>query len=277
MSATTTTGTLALTALALLVPPEAQWLPGPEPLPPPPAVAAADDFRWTGRIPAGKALEIRGVNGEIDAMPATGAEAEVVAVKKSRRSDPAEVTIQVVEHADGVTICAVYPPGRKGLANECAPGGGGRMETNDNDVSVRFTVRVPAGVRLVARTVNGDVSAKGLAARVEATTVNGDVQVGTSADAEASTVNGSIQAAIGRGKWQGSAAFHTVNGGITLEAPAGLSAEVTAETINGTITSDFPLLVQGRFGPRRLTGRIGDGGGTLSLKTVNGSIRLASR
>jgi DUF4097 and DUF4098 domain-containing protein YvlB len=52
---------------------------------------------------------------------------------------------------------------------------------------------------------------------------------------------------------------------------------VHASTVNGGISTDFPLTVQGRFGPKRLNGRIGDGGRTLSLTTVNGEIELRRR
>ena len=38
---------------------------------------------------------------------------EVTATKTGRKSNPAEVEIRVVEHAEGVTICAVYPPARR--------------------------------------------------------------------------------------------------------------------------------------------------------------------
>ena len=44
--------------------------------------------------------------------------------------------------------------------------------------------------------------------------------------------------------------------------------------MNGEIETDFPLTVTGRFGPRRLNGRIGSGGRTLSLETVNGAVRI---
>ena len=36
------------------------------------APAAAQDFHWNGRLAAGKRLEIKGVNGAIRAMAATG-------------------------------------------------------------------------------------------------------------------------------------------------------------------------------------------------------------
>lgn len=177
---------------------------------------AAQDFDWSGAIAQGRTIEIKGVNGGITAVPAPGERVEVVADKTGRRSDEDEVEIQVVEHADGVTICAVYPsrPGRR--PNECAPGEDGRMNVHDNDVEVAFTVRVPAGVRLVARTVNGDVDAEGLQSDVVARTVNGDVEVSTSRIAEAKTVNGSIRAMLGRAEWVDRLDFETVNGEIRL-------------------------------------------------------------
>lgn len=237
------------------------------------APAAQDEsFQWRGRLDQGKTIEIRGVNGPIRVERATGAEVEVEAIKRARRSDPAEVAIEVLPHADGVTICAVYPStGRR--ENECQPGGG-HNSTRDNDVEVRWTVRVPAGVRFDGHTVNGDVVALDLASDVEASSVNGDVEVSTSGTAEASTVNGSVRARMGRADWTGTAKFTTVNGGITVDLPANFSAEVEAATVNGSIETDFPLTVQGRFTNRRMRGTVGNGGRTLELETVNGSIQL---
>jgi len=234
--------------------------------------AAQAEFHWKGTIAAGKAIEIKGVNGDVRAVAGSG-DVEVTAVKHARRSDPDEVKIAVVEHADGVTICAVYPSdGRR--ENTCEPGDGGHMSTHDNDVQVDFTVRVPAGVRFRGRTVNGAVEAANLTSDVDVSTVNGGIRVSTSGYAEAHTVNGSIVAALGRSNWSDAIEFSTVNGGITLDLPAGLSTEVRASTVNGDIETDFPLTVTGRLGPRSLRGTIGSGGRQLALSTVNGSIRL---
>jgi hypothetical protein len=238
-----------------------------------PAPRQGGDFRWTGRLAAGQELEVRGINGGVRVEAATGAEAEVLATKTGRRSDPADVDIVVVPHDGGVTLCAVYPP-VNGRENECLPGGGGRNNTRDNDVTVEWTVRLPDGVNLSAHSVNGDVTVREVTGEVHASTVNGDVDVSTRGVAEASTVNGSIHASLGRADWTGTMAFTTVNGGITLDVPGDLAADVEATTVNGTIETDFPITVQGRFGSRRLRGTIGAGGRDLDLETVNGSIRL---
>ena len=52
--------------------------------------------------------------------------------------------------------------------------------TRDNDVKVEFTVRVPSGANLAARTVNGGIEARDLDGRVEVSTVNGSVDLGRS-------------------------------------------------------------------------------------------------
>ena len=170
-----------------------------------PALAAAEarqeEFHWAGKVAAGAAVEIKGVNGGIVATGAAGGGVEVTAIKKGRKSDPAEVKVEVVEHAGGVTICAVYPS--SGAPNECKPGEGGRMSVRDNDVNVEFRVKVPAGVRFVGRTVNGGIEASGITADAEAHTVNGGVELDATGTARAETVNGGITARLGQDRLDG--------------------------------------------------------------------------
>lgn len=238
--------------------------------------AQSPDFSWHGTLAAGKTVEIRGVSGRIEASSASGNTVEVTAVKRERRHGDAEdVKIEVMEGTDGVTICAVYPtPRRARNENHCGAGRDYQMSTDNNDVEVNFTVKVPRGVRLEAATVNGDIRATDLAGDVELNTVNGGIDVTTSGLVEAQTVNGDIDARIGRADWSGRLEFTTVNGGITLTAPASLSTDVEASTVNGTVDSDFPITIQGRMERRHLRGTIGSGGRSLELTTVNGGIEL---
>lgn len=237
-------------------------------------LTSADDFLWHGSVASGQALEIKGVNGAIEAAPAPGAEAEVVAVKRGHKSDPDKVEIKVVKHPGGVTLCAVYPSRSASRPNECQAGEGGRLGAEDNDVEVRFVVKVPAGVTFVARTVNGSVDALGIGGDVDAHTVNGGIHVTAAGLAQAETVNGSIKATLGRSDGAEALDFKTVNGSIAVELPAEVNADVKAATVNGDIESDFPLTVKGRTTARRLSGTLGNGGRALTLETVNGSIRL---
>jgi len=211
-----------------------------------------DTFHWSGRVPPGQLIEVRGVNGSIHAEPAIGREVDVIAYKNGQQLDAGEIKVRVVEHDGGVTICAVYP-------------------SPNNDVSVDFTVRVPKGVRFLARTVNGLVEANSLDAYTEAHTVNGNLRLSTAGTAQGETVNGSIIASVGM--ITEPLKFSTVNGGITLEMPRGTGAEVHANTVHGRIATDFPMAVHGH----RADGPIGHGGPQLRLATVNGSIILRKR
>src|SRR5881396_1005971 len=239
------------------------------------ATATAQDFNWHGRIAAGKRLEVKGVSGDVRAVLANGAEAVVNARKHARRSDPDDVEIKVVESAEGITICAVYPtPPRARQENTCEPGDRWHSSTDNNDVTVDFEVQVPAGIEFNGQTVNGEMSAEGLKGDVRASSVNGSVRVSTTGLAEASTVNGSVYAEMGRADWTNDLEFSTVNGGITLVIPGKLDTEVRATTVNGDIETDWPLTITGRFSNRRIRGTIGAGGRGLNLSTVNGEIRL---
>ncbi len=229
---------------------------------------------WRGSVDRGDAIEIKGVNGEVVAEQGSGNQVEVRVEKRGRKSDPNTVEMVVIEHEGGVTICAVYPSEDRDRPNECQPGSRGRMNVKDNDVSVNFTVVVPAGVDFIGRTVNGDVEAREIDGDVQAHTVNGSVDIYASGLAEATTVNGSITVSMGRANWEGTLDFTTVNGGVTLEMPSDLSCDVSISTVNGHIASDFPLTVEGRFSPRHLKGTIGNGGRGLVIKTVNGSVQI---
>lgn len=233
-----------------------------------------NEFRWRKQLAAGRVIEVKGVNGNVRAEAAPGGEAEIVATKQGRKSDPAEVEIKLIEHAGGVTICAVYPSGDAARPNGCEPGDSWRSHTRNNDVEVDFVVRVPAGVRFDGRTVNGEVEARALGADVRAHTVNGRIEVSTSGIVEAKTVNGSIDARFGSANWTDKLEFSTVNGSINLELPTDTSTDFRAETLNGDVSTDFPLASQNRAGRHKMSGTIGAGGRELTLKTVNGAIRL---
>ena len=47
------------------------------------APAMAEDFHWQGKVAAGKSIEIKGINGGIEARAASGTEVVVTAVKLS--------------------------------------------------------------------------------------------------------------------------------------------------------------------------------------------------
>jgi hypothetical protein len=223
------------------------------------------EFHWNRVLHAGETIEIKGINGSVTAERAAGHQVEVVALKIGKRNDPREVRIETVEHAKGVTLCAVYP-GANRSANSCESS---NMRIR-SDVQVRFSVRLPRGVRLVASTVNGSVKATELESDLVARTVNGSITLSTSGRAEATTVNGSIKAEIGSTDLTDNLEFSTVNGSIAVFVPDGFNADVGASTVGGRLSSDFPLSIE----RKRMHGMLGSGGHDLKLTTVNGTIQL---
>jgi DUF4097 and DUF4098 domain-containing protein YvlB len=243
------------------------------------------DFRWQGQIARGRAIEIKGINGNIRAEAATGNEIEVVASKSSAGSNPNEVQIKVLEHSGGVTICAVYQsvdptrpyecrPGDEMQAGDQPPRSFGLMGFKNSDVQVNFTVRVPPHVRLIGHTIKGDIDVAALRSNVEVNTVNGSIHVNTSGYAQARTINGSIDASLGNANWTKPLQFKTMNGDINVELPSTASAQVRAETYHGDISLGAQTRVETRGGLKTASSTIGNGSRELILSTVRGTINL---
>jgi DUF4097 and DUF4098 domain-containing protein YvlB len=229
-------------------------------------------FAWSDRIAQGDQLEIKGINGSITVALGPGPNTEVTAQERGDRNDPDSVTIEVVRHSGGVTICAVYPdvPGQP--PNVCLPGDQGHMSVQDNDVEVDFAVALPAAVEFSGQTINGNVTAGGLFSNAFLETINGVVQVSTTQLATAQSVNGWVNATIGLTTWDRDLTFASVNDDVTVGVPAATNAEVRLTTANGSVNSDFSEVVE--VGPNDWRGTLGSGGRHLTLATANGNVAL---
>lgn len=260
------------------------------------SAARQDDFRWSGRLARGQEIEINGIVGNVRAEATSGDQVEVVGVRRGARAG--DVRVEAVQTADGITICTIYPQragrgnGRRMDVDGDGPCRGNNGNIDAENARIDFTVRVPAGVKLAANTVSGDIVAEGLRSPVDVGSVSGDVTVSTSGPARASTVSGDVVAAFGQTDGD-EMEFASVSGDVTLRLAGNVGAEVEAQTLSGDIHSDFPLRmghmagnddddddddrggvhVDVRIG-RSARGTIGRGGPELSVTTVSGNIRL---
>lgn len=237
----------------------------------------SSDFSWEGRIPRGRWLYVRNLNGAIRVDHASGDKAAVTAEKKVRRGSGDDVRIEVKKLAnDDVLICAIWNE------NTTCDEDGYRTRGNDgwnrrNEVSVEFTVHLPDGVKLVSSSINGGIQIDGATSEVDASTVNGSITAySTGGPVRATTVNGGIEVRM-RDIGTEDLDFETVNGSIDIELPADLNAELDMRTVNGRVTSDFPLTITGRINPRHIRATIGKGGRRLKVSTVNGSVEIRKR
>lgn len=223
-------------------------------------------WEWHGSVARGKLIDIRGFTGDIHALPSSDGTVSVVA-QIDPDSTPGEVQIRALPGMEGLVVCAVRSGGDECSADSnAAPG-----------TRVDYVVRVPSGVHLAARTVNGNIEANALSGDVSADTVNGGVVVSTSGTAEIHTVNGSIDASLTKPFWDRSPEFSAVNGKISVRIPKSVRSGLRAETRNGTIVNDVPRF-RGTATDQIVDGQIGAGGcGSMSVRTINGAIELHGR
>lgn len=249
-------------------------------------------WRWDGRVESGRWMNVFNVNGSVQFLPSSDNMVHVLAEKTSNgRGREDEVHYEVVQQDGNVTICAIWNDNAT-----CEDGGYSskrRNDRNENNTTVKFTVRVPKDLRVGANSVNGSVTVRDVGAevrarsvnggvevrnakgRVRANTVNGAVDVNTSVGpVSAQTVNGNVEASMVTLQGTEDMVFKTVNGSVTIIVPARFDAEFRFDTVHGGITSDFPMTLTGRFGPRHARGMIGSGGRDIRASAVNGSIEL---
>jgi len=237
-------------------------------------------WNWSGDLGAGRTVYLRNVNGLVHIEAGTGNKVEVTAVKTWRRGDPDDVRIEARMAGSGrgdIVICGLWGDSatcdENGYHSNRDRGNDG-WRNNNNDVKIEFTVKVPANARVDASTVNGDLRVEGTSGDIDASTVNGDLEAFSAAGrVQGRTVNGSITVRNG-GTVNVDTEYSTVNGSITVEIPESTNATVNLSTVNGRISSDFPLTLNGDINPRRIRADIGNGGSRIRASTVNGSIRL---
>lgn len=145
--------------------------------------------------------------------------------------------------------------------------------------SVSFDVSVPRRSDLTARTVNGPISVADVTGNMDLTAVNGPVNLdAVGGDVHARTTNGPLVVHLDGAKWDGRGLdSETSNGPVELTIPANYSAHLETGTVNGPMSFDFPITLQGRFNGRTIETDIGTGGPTVRARTTNGPLTVRRR
>lgn len=157
-------------------------------------------------------------------------------------------------------------------------------------VDYQFDVVVPADAIIDVGTVmDGRVDVKGVTGMVSASNVNGPIAVDEIRNCDSiSSVNGGVKIGFTHAPVH-NCNIETINGDVTLGVPANTSLDVAVDLFNGDIRSDFAV---GTFAPpatveqvnedgrhqyriQQMSGvRIGAGGPTYTIASMNGDVRI---
>lgn len=228
----------------------------------PACFAGSQEVTKTYPMSPGGSFELSNVNGSVRIEGWDKNEVEVRAVKTTpdRQALLDLVTIDVEAKPDALSVSTRYPA-EEGV-----------------EVSVDYVIHVPRRAQLNhVNNINGTVRIYGSESLGELHTVNGNIEVYESGgDVHAHTTNGNIylelkHPADGRG-----ASAETTNGSVVLAIPADLPADLEARCMNGSFSSELPMVMKGATQPRTVRGQVGHGGSPIHLGTVNGTIRVVA-
>ena len=169
-----------------------------------------------------------------------------------------ELASQIKIETAGSNIFASGPPNR-----------------TDHWWSVSYEVFVPRRSNLSLKTNNGGISIADVNGRLEFSALNGGVNLKrVGGTVRGGTTNGGLSVELSGERWDGEALdVKTTNGGVSMWIPENYSAHLETGTVNGRLSIDFPVTVQGDI-TRELATNLGSGGATIRAMTTNGGVTI---
>lgn len=151
----------------------------------------------------------------------------------------------------------------------------GPARHSDYHWDVSYEIFVPRRSDLSLQAHNGGIAITDVHGQIEFSGTNGGVvlkRVG--GKVRGGTTNGGLVVELSGDRWDGEELdVKTTNGGIVMSVPDNYSAHLETGTVNGNLSIDFPVTVQGRI-TRELAVNLGSGGPTVRAVTTNGGIRI---
>jgi len=257
------------------------------------AETLTEKFSKTYPLTANGSLSLENVNGGVTFEAWDRNEVQVNAEKKVKagsaedaRKIMSQLKIDVQAEPSAIHVKTIMPKkGENGFWNMLFGDG-------DVNVGVTYSVKVPRGAIVDADNVNGNVRLTGTRGTGRIETTNGRIEVEKTSGAlalsstnggikvvqaegavKASTTNGRIEVELTRVAENGDLGFSSTNGGVTVRLPRDVRLSVDVATTNGGIDNEFDL-AGGESRRGRLSGDINGGGGTLKIRTTNGSVNI---
>ena len=245
----------------------------------------------TVRIGDSGEVIVSNLSGDITVTRGSGNDLQIEAVKVARGRDAEDargvlklLRIDIIERGSRVEIKAVYPS-QQDLHGQ---------QRRQYSASVHYTITAPAGTRVSARTLSGDVKVTDIRGDISAESTSGDVSIsGAERIIRAETKSGDVE--ILNSSSEVAFEAHTMSGNVTLrqiKAPrleaASISGDVLisevnssrieAQSISGNIEFASPFVKGGRYDFQSHSGTVrivvlGGSGFEIEATTFSGSIQ----
>lgn len=220
-----------------------------------------DEFHKTYPVAPSVNVSLSNINGSVRITAWDRNEVQLDAVKTANTQEKlnqAEIRVDASENR--IHIQTHYP----------------EHINNNNPATVEYELHVPRMARLdKIDLVNGKLDIDGVKGAVSGASVNGSITGrGLTGDVELSTVNGGVSSELidlGNARH---VKLSSVNGHVELAMPKDANAHLTANTVSGSITSDFALNIHKGWVGSDLDTTMGSGTTRVELSNVNGSIKI---
>ena len=231
--------------------------------------AIKESVESTHAVDPGASFSLENLNGRVEINTWDRAEIKVVAIKQAGTQDA----------LDRIQVKIQATPKHVAVKTEYNREDGSFFDRWTTSGEVSYSVTVPVGTDLHdIKTVNGSIHVNGVSGSVKLETVNGSVEAaGLRGDATLGTVNGHVKAQFASLADDQHIRLESVNGRSEIVLPADAKCGITARTVHGSISNDFGLEnARSRWNiGNRLDGRLGTGGASVDISTVNGGIRVS--
>lgn len=254
------------------------------------SAAITDQKTWSDTYPVSAPapkLLIDNIWGNVRVR--TGATREILVTISEKRSAPTQelfelskqmIFLDVQADDGGVSLVVGKPDRMRGQRDRCR---GCRVD-------YQFDVTVPQGTQVDVSTVtDGGIDVAGTGGPVNASNVNGPVAAKDLQDcAQIESVNGPVDVSFARAPSH-DCSIKTINGDITLTVPGSTGLDAALSMMQGSVVSEFdlePLALPAKVEQRNEDGRfvyriaqaagirLGKGGPTFSIESLNGDLRI---
>jgi hypothetical protein len=213
-------------------------------------------FTQTYELDPGSAFALRAVNGSVTVTGADGDRAVVKVIKRGGSPQQREAARVLASKSDeGLTLLTT--PGQAG-------------------VSVSYEISLPRELRrLEITTDRGDIKLDEFDGSAVLNVTNGNISVASGGEVRSRLTNGRTTVSY-EGEHEAPQEFSVVNGDIEVTFGGEPAVNVKASSTNGDVEVDegFGARAEKRGAGYRLDTQLGSGGAPLTVKTVNGDIKL---